>query len=282
MFYTLKEGFAGFRRARFSSFVSVSIISISLIIIGIFLIFVTNTKRVVDSIQERIELEIFIDNSLDSLGTIELRNQLETIEGIKSIKYVSKEQAVEYFKRQFDQDIFEILDENPLPASFQITLTSEYRTSQHAHQIIEKLEKMDGVDDVLFRQDILILLEKYMNISITIIVVFGGLLALGSIFLVSNTIKLIIISRIQIIETMKLVGATKHFIRSPFLVEGILQGISGSIFATAIVFGLLKLINIEMTDLIIVNNHIYLIIFGLGVFLGFLGSVTAIQRFLKF
>lgn len=282
MFYSLREGFTGLFRAKFSSLFTVSIISISLFVIGVFLIFVLNTKRLVDTIQDRIELEIFIDNSLDSLKVEQLRNHIIDNKGIKSIIYVSKEEAAEFFKQQFDNDVFEILDENPLPASFQITLHKDFRTSQKANQLVERLKKTDGVDDVIFRKDILILLEKYMKIFITIIFIIGGLLAVGSIFLVSNTIKLIILSRLQIINSMKLVGATKHFIRRPFMVEGLIQGILGSIFAVIFLYIVFQMLNIEIDMLIIINKEIYLTLIFLGIILGFLGSVLAIQRFLKY
>ena len=282
MFYSLKEGFAGLCRAKFSSIFAISIISISLIIIGLFLIVILNTKRLVDSIQERIELEVFIDNSLDSLKTEQLKIRILASKGIRSIKYVSKDEAAEFFKQQFDKDIFKILDENPLPASFQITLVKAFQTSQDVNQLSKDLKKIDGVDDVIFRQDILILLERYMEISLIVISIIGGLLAAGSIYLVSNTVKLIMLSRLQIIETMKLVGATKHFIRRPFIFEGLIQGIIGSVLAVSFIYIILKIINIEVTQLIIVNEKIFLILFAVGVFLGLLGSMLAIQRFLKY
>lgn len=93
MFYSLKEGFAGLYRARFSSLAAISIISLSLILIGIFLIFAQNVAKVVDSIQERIELEVFIDNSFEAEQIDQLRRQISNINGVKTIKYISKEEA---------------------------------------------------------------------------------------------------------------------------------------------------------------------------------------------
>lgn len=282
MLYSIKEGIAGLFRAKFSTMVTISIITLSLIVIGVFLIFTINSKRVIDSIQDRIELEVFIDNSYDLEKTEQLKEKIVLINGVKEIEYISKEQAAEIFKQQFDQDIFEILDDNPLPSSFQISLLKEYRTSTQAESIIEKLKTLEGVDDVVFRRDILAAFEKYMNIAFIVIVTIGGLLLLGSMFLVSNTIKLTILARLEIINIMKLVGATKGFIRRPFVVEGLFQGIIGSCMAIAFLFGILKIVNIEIQDLIIINSKIYLILLGLGVFLGLFGSILAIQRFIKY
>ncbi|MBD3290812.1 FtsX-like permease family protein [candidate division KSB1 bacterium] len=282
MLYSVKEGFAGLFRARLSTMVTISIITLSLLVNGVFLIFTINSKKVVDSIQDRIELEVFIDNSYDVVKTDQLRERIFSIQGIKNIKYISKDQAAEIFRQQFDQDIFEILNENPLPSSFQISLLREYRTSTYAESIIEKLKALDGVDDVVFRQDILVTFEKYMNIAYIVIMSVGGLLLLGSIFLVSNTIKLTILARLELINIMKLVGATKSLIRRPFVVEGLFQGIIGSSLAILILYGILKIVNIEVNNLIIINDEIYLILMVLGVFLGLSGSFLAIQRFIKY
>ena len=282
MFYSLKEGFSGLLRAKVSTIISTSVISASLFIICFFLIFVLNTKIIVDSIKNRIQLEIFIDNSYDTNKTDLLKNRLIVLEGVDSINYISKEKAVELFKKQFDEDIFEILDENPLPASFQIILTKHYQSSNKAGQLINKIQKIEGVDEVEFRKDILIILEKYLKIFYISILIIGGLLIIGSIFLVSNTIKLVIISKISIIETMKLVGATKGFIRRPFIFEGIIQGIISSSISVLILWAILKIINLEIPGILIVNNYIFCIIYLLGILFGFLGSLFAIQRFLKF
>ena len=282
MFYSLKEGFSGLLRTKVSTTIATSVICLSLIVIGVFLIFISNTKRLVDSIQERIALEVFIDNSFDAEKIEKLRQQLSEIEGIKKIVYVSKEEAAEFFKQQFGQDIFEISEENPLPASFQVMLMESFLSSANARKIVDLIQEMDGVDEVLFRQELMYLLEKYLNFFFIISLSIGGLLVLGSIMLVSNTIKLVILSRIKIIETMKLVGATRGFIRRPLIVEGILQGLIGSILAVAFFYASMKIVDLEIPKLIAIDREIFGIIFVLGIALGILGSLLAIQRFLKY
>jgi len=282
MFYSIKEGLNGLYRTKISSMITISIISLTLIVISIFTIFTINVKAVIDSIQNRIELEIFIDNSFDAAKKENLRFQILKYDGVQSIKYISKEDAALIFKKQFDQDIFDILEENPLPSSFQIFLTKNFRNSIKVKKLVDELSKLEGVDDVALRQDILIQIEKYIKMIYYIFFGTGALLVFGSIFLISNTIKLTIFSKQPIIETMKLVGATKKFIRRPYLVEGLVQGFFGSIFASLILFIFLNFINIEIPNLIVVPKEIFLIIFLIGVFLGFLGSILAIQRFLKY
>ncbi|MFX0139736.1 MAG: cell division protein FtsX, partial [Candidatus Hodarchaeota archaeon] len=185
--YSIAEGLKGLRRARFSAFASISIIFISLILIGVFIVFILNAQRLINQIQSRMELEIFIDNSYTIEQIEELRRQITVIDGIDSARYISKEEAANIFREQFGQDIFEILDENPLPSSFQVKLKPNFRSVANAKQISDEINQLDGVDEVLYRQDLLILLEKYSRIFLVIILGIGLILAIGSIFLVSNT-----------------------------------------------------------------------------------------------
>jgi cell division transport system permease protein len=282
MFYSLKEGITGLIRTSYSSMVAIFVISLSLILIGIFIIFYSNAKKLIEDIRNKIELEAFIDNSYDSNKIEQLRSEIARIKGILNIKYISPEEAAESFKQQFDKNVFDILGDNPLPASFQILLEKPYRNSEQAQTVIKQLEKISGIDEVIYRKDILLFIDKYVKIFSVIMFSIAMLLALGSIFLISNTIKLIILARLQIIETMKLVGATKSFIRRPFLIEGIIQGVLGSIFAALFFFGLLKIIKIEIPNVIIIDSVLFVIIFALGIILGFIGSVFALQRFLRF
>jgi len=282
MLYHISQGIKGLFKAKFSTVFAIIIIAISLIVISVFLLAIVNTQRLVDSIHERMELELFVDNAMDSVDVNRIRKELDQIEGLKDIRFISREEAAQYFQSQFDADIFDILDENPLPASFRIKLTREYRSSAKVSLIIDHLKRMDGVDDVIFRQDLLAILEKYMRVAFVFVIAVGGILAFGSIYLVSNTIKLIIFSRVEIINIMKLVGATKNFIRKPFIVEGLIQGIWGALLAILILITVLRLVSIEIPNLIVIYDEIYWIILGLGLIFGFLGSMLALTKFLKY
>lgn len=280
--YSITEGFKGLRRAKFSAFVSISTIFLSLILIGVFIIFILNAQRLVNRIQSRMELEIFIDNSYTIERIEELERRIFTITGIDSVRYVSKDEAAEIFKQQFGQDIFEILEENPLPSSFQVKLKPTFRSAGYAKKISEQLNQLEGVDEVYYRQDLLIILEKYIQIFVGVIFGIGLLLAAGSIFLVSNTIKLIIFSRSTIIEIMKLVGATRRFIRRPFLVEGIIQGFIGGSLAALFFYLIFKIVKLEIPGLILINQENYPLLIILGILFGLIGSLLALRKFLKY
>lgn len=280
--YSLLEGLKGLRRAKFSAFVSISTIFLSLALMGVFIIFIFNIQRLISQIQARMELELFIDNSYDQAQIDELQQKIMCLEGVESIRYVSKAEAADIFKQQFGQDIFSILDDNPLPPSLQIKLKPKFQSAAPAKKISEKLSQLEGVDEVIYRHDMLVLLEKYIRIFVVVILGSGLLLASGSIFLVSNTIKLIIFSRYTIIEIMKLVGATRRFIRRPFLVEGLVQGLIGGILAAIVFYIIFSLIKLEIPGLILVDQLNYLILVVAGILFGWIGSLLALRRFLKY
>jgi cell division transport system permease protein len=228
------------------------------------------------------ELEIFIDNSFTTDRIETLRSQLEDIEGIESIRFVSKEDAAEAFRNEVGQDIFEILDDNPLPPSFQVKLKPEFQTSATAEKISSQLAQFDGVDEVLYRRDIMVLLERYFRLFLIISLGVGLVLTIGSVFLIYNTIKLIILSRRSVIEIMKLVGATRRFIRRPFIVEGIIQGIWGGLLAALFFKLLFQFMKNQLPELIVVTQTVYALLIILGVLFGMVGSMFALRKFLKY
>ncbi len=280
--YSIIEGLKGLRRAKFSAFVSISTIFFSLILIGAFVLFILNIQRFIAQLQSRMELEIFVDNSFSIEQVEELKKRILTINAIDSVRFVSKEDAAKIFKQQFGQDIFEILDENPLPSSFQIKLKPNFRSAINAQKVSDQLRRLDGVDDVFYRQDLLIKLERYLEIFLIIILGVGLILGAGAIFLVSNTIKLIIFSRNSVIQIMKLVGATRRFIRRPFLIEGIIQGLIGGCLAALFFYLILKAIKLEIPGLIFIDQRSFPVLIILGALLGLLGSQLALRKFLKY
>jgi len=280
--YSIAEGLRGLKRAKFSASISIFTIFLSLVIIAVFLIFIFNVHAIVGQIQSRMELEVFIDNSFTEEQIQELYRQINQLTGIEDVRYISKEKAAEIFKQQFGHDVFEILDDNPLPASFQIILKPQFRSADKVQMVFDQILKFEGIDEIIYRHDLLALLEKYMHIFLILIIIIGSLLALSSIILVSNTIKLIILSRKKIIDIMKLVGATQSFIRRPFLVEGIIQGALGGALAALFFYVLFRIINIEIPNLILIDQRIYILLLILGLFFGLSGSIIALRKFLKF
>ncbi|MFQ5823526.1 MAG: cell division protein FtsX [bacterium] len=285
LIFCLKEGFVGLRRARFAGFVATVTVAISLILIGVFLIITVNLGRLFENLRSRVELEIFLDDSLDELKIQELADSIKQIKGVEELTFISKEMAALEFKKLFkDQqnDYFKTLGYNPLPASYRVKLKEGYRTASGAEEVFQNISALEEIneEDVVYRREYLVILEKYIKIAIAVDFLVGTIICLSALLLVSNNIRLIILSKKNIIETMKLVGATKLYIQMPLYIQGTIQGILGGILSTLFLFAILKIAAIEIPGFISVNWRLYFLLANLGTILGLAGSFTAVRRYL--
>jgi cell division transport system permease protein len=286
LLYCLKEGNDGLRKARLAGLIAIVTVAISLILVGIFLIVTVNLSRLVESIRNRVELEVFIDDSLTESKIQELADKIRQIDGVEEITFISKEMAILEYKKLFEEqenDYFETLGFNPLPASFRIKLVRDYRTASGAEKIYQTLVNLDEINDqdIVYRREFLMKLEKNIKVATAVDILVGSIVFLSAILLVSNNIRLIILTKIKIIETMRLVGATALFIKMPLYIQGIAQGTVGGILAALFLFFLVKIAAIEIPGYISVNERTYILLTVLGAALGLGGSFTAIRRYLK-
>jgi len=237
-------------------------------------------------IRDKVEIDAYlVDTFPDSLST-KMINDMKTIGGVKSIRYISKDEAAKIFAEDFGKDILEVFDYNPLPASFKISLYDEYKTVDRIEKIKTELKKYKEIDDVQYAKNNLEILERnsnslvFLNLSLLIIITFS------SIFLVGNTIKLMITAKKDTIELMKLIGATKETIRTPFILEGFFQGLAGSILAVIILQLFLNYFysTYTTTDFTfsVINSTFLILMIVFGALLGTFGSIFSLRRFLRF
>lgn len=282
--YLLREGLSGFRRAKLSMVAAVFTICISLLLLSFFSILLINANRVIEGLRDKVELEIFLADYLSKEETTALYAQIAALEGVREVRYVSKEEAAEIFRQEFGEDINRVLDFNPLPASFKVFLKDGYKNVAGAENVYRAAKEMKGVEDVIYRKSLLEMLDQRAQTFLWLALGIGVFIAVSAIFLVANTIRLAIYAKRKIIQTMKLIGATRMFIRIPFVLEGLLQGLFGGLLAAAIVFlafqYLGQFLSIQLTELVSVDQATYGIIVAMGCVLGILGSVLSIRRFI--
>lgn len=280
--YIIKEGFGGLRKATLSSFVAITIICIALSLLSFFLIITSNVDRVIEDIRSRVELEAFLDKSLDTGASDKIGQAILAIDGVDSMIFISKAEAAKILKKIMgEDDVFDLVESNPLPASFKIRLRQEFRNMKSAARIAHEVQQIDGIEDVSYQKELLQVLDEKIETYHYISLGLGCIAALAAILLVSNTIKLSIYSNRDLIKTMKLVGATNAFIAGPFLMEGIIQGILGSGLAVGISYFLIKAVQRYVLASVTMQYEIFLIVAGFGILLGFIGSFVAIRFFLK-
>ncbi len=283
--YTVRESFSGFTRAKVSFVVSVLTICISLILLGLFALVSMNATRFIEGLRNRIELEAFLQEPLtrDELST--LQQAVEGIDGVRSVTFISKDEAARIFKQEFGEDINQVLDFNPLPPSFKITLREGYRTALRVRAIHDRLVALKGIESVVYRRTLLELIDQRTEAIHNIMLGLGVLISLSAVFLVSNTIRLAIYAKRKLIRTMELVGATRAFIRLPFLLEGMIQGVLGGALAAALLYGLLeyavRLLSVEVAVYVHMDPTFYFLMIAAGAALGLIGSVISILRFIR-
>ena len=282
--YVLKEGFSGFRRAKLAAAGSILTIIISLFLLGIFYVTAKNTSRLVESIREKVEMEAFLEMPVTTQRIAEIQKELGTVEGIDRVQFISKDSAARIFKQEFGEDINKVLDFNPLPPSFKLFLKSGYRTTEGAAKIHDRVMQIKGIENIAYRKELLEFIDSRARTLYTIGLVLGGILGISAVFLVSNTIRLTIYAKRKAIQTMKLVGASRWTVRAPFLIEGIIQGIVGGMFAALIIYYLITfavgLVSKELAGFIQVEISFYLCLVVLGAVLGLFGSTISVRRFI--
>ena len=149
IYYSIREGFKGMKRARLATFLTVSSIAVSLVLLGSFVVVTYNIQEIVSQVKNRMVLEVFLHTSLSSEAGVTLRPKIEGVEGVESAVYISKEEALQRYKDEFQGDPTAGLGYNPLPASFRIVVEEERRTPERLRRIVQEIGSMQGVDEVV-------------------------------------------------------------------------------------------------------------------------------------
>jgi cell division transport system permease protein len=283
--YTLNESISGFKRAKLSTFVSVVTVCISLLLLGVFAVLTINASRVIEALRNKVEMEAFLQEPVTPADVEEIAKRMLAIDGIESVLFVSKDEAALIFKEEFGEDIHSVLDFNPLPPSFKIALREDYKTSARAQHVYDQLINLKGVESIIYRKALLEMIDKRTSTVHDLTLGLGLLISLSSIFLVSNTIRLAIHAKRRLLRTMELVGATRAFIRLPFLLEGVIQGCVGGLVAAGLLYLLLehgvRFLSSEFSEFTRMPWTFYGAVLATGMGLGLIGSIISVARFIR-
>lgn len=285
LWFLIKESLRGYKASRLSFLLTVFTTFISLCVLGIFAYLFLNAHLLVRQIENRIEIEAFLDDSLTGEQCLEIFNDIKTYKEVSSVKFISKEEARKRFIQETGIDFQSIISNNPLPASILIELDSRYKNMETTTRFINVLKNIDGVTEVIFNQELLTSVQNRASLFQKILLITFLLVTLATISLIANTIKLNLYNRIDDIKTMRLVGAMPYFIRLPFIFEGIIVGFLGGFFAAmailALDYGLAHFVvfNVMLSDQYLIMLCLSIIIFG--IVFGYIGSRFSIRKFFK-
>lgn len=284
--YIVREGYTGIKRAKLAATTSIFSLFIAVLLLGVLSRIGYNVYKEAMSIKELIEVEVYLFD-IDDRTTNQIRQEIEQEELVLDVTYISKDSASAVMRREFGAGAEELADLNFLPASFRLSVDSD-AGSDKIENLVSRLKNLRGVDEIDYNAALLRIMESNLD---TFTLLGGGILILillASLILVYNTIRLTIYAKRDLIRAMKLVGATNKFIRSPFIVEGILQGAIAGLFAVLSMFVIFEIaIPTYIVDLGSLSwplGHWYYLIGGmflLAILMGWWGSRLAARRFIK-
>ena len=287
--YYFREVFLSMVRKRWMTFASIGTVTVSLFVLGVFLILIMNMTKMAASLESQVQISAYLIDGL----TIEERKEIElmtkSLSSVSKVEYVTKDQALKTLQERLGEQkkILDALgDSNPLPNYFLVTVNNSFDVKRTAEVIAE----IYGVEEVKYGQDVATNLFELTHLIKIFGLMLMAILALATIFIISNTIRLTVFARRKEIAIMKYVGATDDFIRWPFVLEGILLGFIGGgisaiilrsfysamtekIYATLAFFPL-----IEQFPFI---NWMSLFLIVSGILIGILGSTISLKKFLE-
>jgi len=289
--YLGRTAFVGLRGSPVTSAVAVVTITVSLVLVGAFALLVSNMEGLLARFGQQVRLTAYLAESVDEHAARALVARIGEREEVESAAFVSKDAALARFRERVGGALLEGLDDNPLPASLEVTLAPAFRSPTGLEHVATVLESLDGVDEVARGHA---WVESYAR-AVALLraggFVLGGVLVLAALLIVANTMRLAVYARRDELEILLLVGATRSFVAIPFLLEGLVQGLLGGLAALGLLYGVYLGIGGQLQDALafllggappgFLGASGCLALVGGGAALGAVGSAAAVFQGLR-
>jgi cell division transport system permease protein len=283
----VKRKAAEFSKTRLKSSYLTLVISVSLVLflLGILGLVLINAKELSDYFRESLSFSVLLDDDAKEADIRMLQKDLDAKPYIKSTEYISKDQAAVKMKDDLGEDFISFLGDNPLPPSIDVYLFAGYTSPDSVAKIEKYVLEYPFVKEVFYQESLLFLINENVNKISIFLLVISSFLLLIALTIINNTIRLSIFSRRFLIRTMQLVGATRGFIRRPFLLQSAFHGLLAALMAMILLMGLLYLIekeffmmfNLESTKLLILLGAALIVI---GVCINIVSTYFSVNRYL--
>ncbi len=289
----LKTTFINIKSNKQLFFASVGTIATALSILGLFLFVYINLNSVLSFWNDQVQLIVYLDDEISSDQKKQLEKLFSSNPEVDVFNFVSREKAWENFQSMFSEksSFLKGMGFNPLPASYNLMIKPSPERLKYIQSLANKLNQQDGVESVEYGEEWINRFETFMILMQVFLLALGALLCLGSVLIISNTVKLSVLSRKSEIELMLLTGATPGFIKFPFFLEGVFHGLLGAVVSLSLIKGLhLYLVNrfqgsIETfgrgMDFQFISMPFIVIIVLSSILVGWLGSYLSLQQFLR-
>lgn len=283
-----RESLKSLGRNGWMTFASVSAVTVTLLLVGVFVLIMMNLNKVADDLENDVEIKSFVSLEADEARMAEMETAIKSMSGVESVNYSTKEEELSDLVLDFGDEFSLFEQNNPLLDVFYVKATEPQQTENVAKEI----SQLEGIEEVKYGEGKIEKLFTFLNTGRNVGLVLILALLFTAMFLISNTIRITIVARRHEIEIMKLVGATNWFVRIPFILEGMWLGLLGSILPIGLIVALYynvtefvqPKLSGEMIQLLDFAPFIYQVsalILLMGVFIGVWGSFMSIRKFLR-
>ncbi len=286
-----KRALEDFRNNRLLNLITLLTITLSILIVSAFILFFINTSDIMNFWKKGLRVMAYLKPDFPPEQRTALWGQIKDLAGVENVRFISKEMAMKQLKSQMKRQasLFENLDQNPLPDAFEIQLNVKSQSWETVEVLATQIEALDAIQEVEYGQRWLGRFTQIFNLFKLAGYIMCGIFFMASVFIVANTIRLVIYSRRDEIEIMRLVGAAEHFIKIPFYFQGLMQGAAGAGIGLAILFVTYWFMasNIEQGAFSGLFNVRFLspltsgLIILLSMLIGWFGSYISLKQYLK-
>lgn len=291
--YFFRQAWQNLNQNPWMNTITLGTIALSFLVLGIFLIIIVNAQGLMEEWRSRIRVTVYLVDAMSGEETTAFQKKIQGYREVQGVSYRSKEEALKTLEERLHdrKGLLKGLPRNPLPASVEIQLKPEYQNSIGVQSLVEKLRGLPQIEDLQYGVEWVEKFSAFIVLLKVLGLALGGLLLASTIFVISNTIRLNIFARREEIEIMRSVGATGFFIRAPFYIEGVLQGLVGASLAVSMLFILFHLFVAEVyaplqsllggSPLFFLTAEQTAALALGGVALGFLGTQVSVGRYLR-
>lgn len=286
MMFLLSEGLKNLWRHKLTAFTAVFSIFLTLTLAGSLIIVSDNTSKIIEYLRDKYKIEVFFKQNISNERIEEIVREFKSIKGVRSTTIISKIDAKKIFKSQFGENVLDIVGYNPLPASCVINLVKDQKDKLNIRPIIDRLRKFSEVDEVNYQGRLINRIESSYQAFLKISVLLLIIVLIVSVLIISNTVRLTIYAKNELIKSFQLVGATRAFIKTPFILEGVFHGLIGALVATLLLYTTMKFASDFLLSLIGLKIdfsffNLLFVLSSLGVIISYFASSRAISKFLK-
>tara|TARA_B100001964_G_scaffold234285_1_gene292707 strand:- start:2223 stop:3092 length:870 start_codon:yes stop_codon:yes gene_type:complete len=284
LLFLFAEGFRNLLRHKLTVFAAVFSVFMTMVIIGSLLIIGKNTNKLIFYLRSKYKIEVFFDSDISKRDALNLVEDIGSIKGVRNTTFIDKENATRIFEKQFGENILDYIERNPLPMSCVVNVNRTGDFELNIFPIVKKINSFEGVDNVEHQGKLIQRIESYHN-RFTKLFFICSIVIIGiTITIIYNTIKLTIFAKKDLIQDLHIIGATNTFVKVPFLIEGVLQGLIGSSIAFIVLSIALKIGNGLISQFASITIRMdpaaASIMLLIGVLISFIGSFLSVSRFL--